>query len=78
MLLPVNALLSYLVLPCQDTRTAAKNFDANLCSRMNKRSVREYIMSAYAQLLRNWRQQRPSNKVTLTRVSRGWLGESIA
>jgi hypothetical protein len=29
---------------------------------MNIRSVREYAMFAPAQLLRNWREQRPSNQ----------------
>jgi hypothetical protein len=56
--------------------TAAKNFDAKLCSRMNPRSVRRYIMFAWAQSLRILIEHRPSNEgeldLSVTRV----LGES--
>jgi hypothetical protein len=45
--------------------TAAHNFDAKSCSRMNTRSAREHTIIAPAQLLRNWREQRPSNQSDL-------------
>jgi hypothetical protein len=66
-LLPVGVLLSHSVL------RIAKY------SRMNTHthSTREYTIFAPAQLLRNWREQRPSNQDDLDSVSRGRLGESI-
>jgi hypothetical protein len=44
------------------SRTAANDFDAKWCSRVNTRCAREYTMFTPAQLLRNWREQRPSNQ----------------
>jgi hypothetical protein len=44
------------------SRTAANDFDAKQCSRMNTRSTLEYTMFAPAQLLRNLREQRLSHK----------------
>jgi hypothetical protein len=55
--------------PSFPLRTAASGFDVKFCSRMNARSAREHTMFAPAQLLRNWREQRPSNK--------GDLGSSV-
>jgi hypothetical protein len=43
-------------------QTAENDLDAKQCSRMNTHSAREYTMFASAQFLRNWREQRPSNK----------------
>jgi hypothetical protein len=74
-LLPVCVLLlSYSVLPCQDTallnasRTAANDFDAN--------NIREWthVLFALAQLLRNWREQRPSNEGDLYSSVTGEVG----
>jgi hypothetical protein len=44
------------------SRTAANDFYAKFCSRMNTRSAREYTMFALAWLLRTWREQRPGNQ----------------
>jgi hypothetical protein len=44
---------------------------------MNTRSAREYTMFAPAQLLRNWREQRPSNKGDLDSSVTGRMGESL-
>jgi hypothetical protein len=42
---------------------------------MNTRSAREYTMFALAQLLRNWLEQGPSNKVDLdSNVTVGGVG----
>jgi hypothetical protein len=54
------------------SRTAANNFDAKWSSRMNTRSAREGTVFASAHLMRKWREQRPSNLFTLTRVSWGF------
>jgi hypothetical protein len=43
------------------SRRAENDFDAIQCTTMNIRSACEYHMFAHAQLLRNWREQRPSN-----------------
>jgi hypothetical protein len=44
------------------SRTAANDFDAQYCSRMNTSFTRVYTVLAPAQSLRNWREQRPSRK----------------
>jgi hypothetical protein len=44
------------------SRKAANDFNAKYCSRMNTRSALEFTMFAPAHLLRNWREQRLSNK----------------
>jgi hypothetical protein len=54
------------------SRMAANDFWAKECSRMNTRSAREP-----AQLLRNWREQRPRNKDDLDSSVTGRFGESI-
>jgi hypothetical protein len=59
------------------SRTAANNFDAKECSRMNTRSAREYTMFAPAQLLRNWREQRPSNQGDLDSSVTGETGTAF-
>jgi hypothetical protein len=41
---------------------------------MNTRSAREYTMFAPAQLLRNWREQRPSNNGDLDSRVAGEIG----
>jgi hypothetical protein len=70
MLLPFGVLLSYSVLPCQDKHCQILHeqqqrisMRSNVrCSKMSTRSAREYAMFAPPQLLRNWREQRPSNQ----------------
>jgi hypothetical protein len=66
------SLLGYALLNV--SRTAADEFDAKQCSRMNTRSAREHTMSVPAQLLRNWREQRPSNKSGLDSSVTGEVG----
>jgi hypothetical protein len=56
------------------SQTAANDFDAKLCSRMNTRSACEYTMLASAQLLRSWCEQRPSNKGDLDSSVAGEVG----
>jgi hypothetical protein len=55
------------------SRTAANDFDAIV--RMNTRSGREYTMFAPAQLLRNWREQRPSSQGDLISNVTGEVGK---
>jgi hypothetical protein len=45
--------------------TAANDFDAKKFSKMNTHSAREFTMVTPAQLLRNWRKQRPINHTDL-------------
>jgi hypothetical protein len=51
------------------SRTAANDFDSKQCSRMSTRSASEYTIFAPAQLLRRWREHRPSNQ--------GYLDSSV-
>jgi hypothetical protein len=44
------------------------------CSRMNTRSAREYALFAHTQLLRNWREHRPSSKGDLDSSVTGEVG----
>jgi hypothetical protein len=44
------------------SRTAGTDLDAKQCSRMSTNFAREYTVFAPAQLLCNWREQRPSNQ----------------
>jgi hypothetical protein len=53
-----------------------KRFRYEIFPRINTRYAHEYTVFAHTQLLRNWPGQRPSNKVTFTRVSKGRLEES--
>jgi hypothetical protein len=67
MLLPLGVQLSYSVLDVRICsakffKNSSKDFDAKRCSRMNTRSTRQYAMFAPAQLLCNWREQRPSKQ----------------
>jgi hypothetical protein len=48
--------------------------DAKKCSRMNTRSDHEYTMFAPAQLLRSWREQRPSSQCDLDSSVTGVVG----
>jgi hypothetical protein len=82
-LLPVGVLLWYLVLPCRDitakySTSSSKRFRCEVMLGVNTLSARTYTTFAPAKLLRNWREQRPSNNVTLIRVPQGMSGESIS
>jgi hypothetical protein len=46
------------------SRRAGNDFYVKCCSTINTRSARKFSMFALTQLLRNWREQRPSSKAT--------------
>jgi hypothetical protein len=55
------------------SRTAANDFNAKQYSRMNTRSARENTIFEPAQVLRNWREHRPSNQGDLDSChGEGW------
>jgi hypothetical protein len=56
------------------SRTAANDFSAKWCSRVNTRSSRAYTLFVPAQLLRNWHEQRPSNQGYLDSSVTGKVG----
>jgi hypothetical protein len=56
------------------SRTTADDSDAKQCSRMITRSAHEYTIFTPAQLLRKWREQRPSNQGVLDSSVTGEVG----
>jgi hypothetical protein len=54
------------------TQIAATDFGTKWCSKMNIRSVRECGIFARAQLLLNWREQRPSNEGVTSSQASWW------
>jgi hypothetical protein len=59
------------------SRTAADNSDETVCWTMNTCSAHQYTMDAPAQILRNWREQRPSSQGDVKPNVAGRLAESV-